>query len=90
MIILTWIRFNLNLIFKQIRNEINSNEALSHEETQEIIDNVNKIEEISKSDSSKKEKWSKLRGCLSWLGTKGVDLGVKILPVILTILKDSE
>jgi len=84
------IQIDFELMFAQLREEIANNELLSEEETSEILVKVNEIEEISKSSISRKEKWGKLRGCLNWLGTKGVDIGLKILPAILTILKDTK
>lgn len=80
---------NLSLVFEQLRQDIINDEHLSLEETEDILAKVNEIEEINNSDISKKEKWLKLRGLLQWLGTKGLDIGLKLLPVIVTILKQN-
>lgn len=83
------LQVDFELTFNQLREEIRNNSHLSQEETDEIINKIDEIEDIAESDITKKEKWAKLRGCLGWLGTKGLDIGLKLLPIILEILKNS-
>lgn len=85
-----YVNVDLDILFKQAREDIINNDGLTDEDTNEIINRINDIEEIAYSDVSRKEKWSKLRGCISWLGTKGVDIGLKLLPIIIAILKNTK
>ena len=84
------IQLNFELMFNQLREEILNNPYLPQEETDEIVEKIDEIEDIAESNISKKEKWTKLRGYLGWLGTKGLDIGLKLLPIILEVLKNSQ
>lgn len=81
---------DFNILFKQIREDVMSNESFTQEQTQEILGQLEDIEEVANSEVSKKEKWSKLKKIMQWLTTKGVDIAVKIIPVVLAIIKPQE
>jgi hypothetical protein len=81
------LKIDLDIQFKQLREDFKNNESITQEETEDIINKINEIEDISNTEISKKEKWVKLRGILNWMGTKGIDVGIKLLPIIQNILK---
>ena len=74
--------------FEQVRYEIRNNGSLAQPEIEEILSKVDEIEAIHKEEGTRGEKWEKLRGCLNWLGTKGVDIGIKLLPLIISSMQN--
>jgi hypothetical protein len=78
---------NVSLSFQQVKDDIKNNESIDSIQTSEILSKIEEIENIFKSNDSRKDKWSKLKGCLTWISTKGVDIAVKILPLIIESLK---
>lgn len=74
---------SLNTSIKQVKQEIESNGSLHQKEIEEILAKLKEIKEISEIPENKNRKWDKLKNCLEWLSTKGVDVAVKILPLII-------
>ena len=81
---------NLEVIFKQAKENIKKDESLSEEEIKEILEKIDEIEEVSKLDETRNKKWFKLRNLMNWLGTKGVNIAINILPLITEILKSND
>ena len=72
--------------FNEIRREFENNGSLHQKEIDEIITKITEIEEIFKGNENNNKKWAQLKDTLNWLSTKGVDIAVKILPLILKSL----
>ncbi len=72
----------VNVTFEQVREEIEDMAALSREQTDEILEKINELEEISKESSSKKAKWEKVRPIISFALDKGVDVAIAILSLV--------
>lgn len=75
----------LNMTFDQVREKINSNENLTTKETQDAIEKINLLEQISQSSESRKKKWDMAKSILIWLADKSVDVGIALLPLFLKI-----
>jgi len=73
----------VNVTFEQVRKEIEDMAALSREQTDEILERINELEEISKENSSKKAKWEKVRPIIAFALDKGVDVAIAILSLVM-------
>ena len=77
-------------IVTQIQNVINfieEHSGMSDQEKDEAKGIVNELESISKSEDTKVKKWEKIKPILKWLSGRGLDITLKIIPIILQILK---
>ena len=75
----------INITFEEVRSQVKEMSSLTDEQTQEVLEKINTIEEIVKSKDSKKTKWEKIKSILIWLADKSCDIGVALLPLILKI-----
>lgn len=74
----------------QARKEIENNGSLHQEEIEEILAKLNELEDIHDLPENKNKKWAKLKGLLNWVSTKGVDIGIKVLPLIIESMKGAQ
>ena len=56
--------------------------ALSREQTDEILERINELEEIAKENSSRKTKWEKVKPIIAFALDKGADVAVSILSLV--------
>lgn len=82
------IELEFNQLFSIVREEIENSSSLSYEDIQEALERLGKIEEVQQSTDNKNKKWFKLRETLSWMSTKGVDIGLKLMPLIIKSLEN--
>lgn len=75
----------INITFEQVRSQVEEMSSLTTEQTQEVLEKINEIEETVKSTDSKKTKWEKVKPILTWLADKSCDVGIALLPLILQI-----
>lgn len=80
---------DIKTLFKDIKREVENNGSLTEEEIEEIIEKINEIESISQEEISRPKKWGKLKSIINWMTTKGVDIGVKIYPLIMASLQSN-
>lgn len=78
--------FQIDISFDQVREDIKGNTYLTEEQIEQIISKIDELEQIDEEGKTKKEKWAKAKSILSWLGDKGVDIAVKIIPLILKMI----
>lgn len=76
---------NVNVTFEQVRSQIEDMSSLTNEETTEILQKVSEIEDVVKSNDTKKSKWEKTKPVLKWLADKSCDVGIALLPLMLKI-----
>lgn len=75
----------INLTFEQVRSQVEEMSSLTDEQTKEILEKIEEIEEAVKSTGNKKTKWEKVKPILKWLADKSCDVGIALLPLILKI-----
>lgn len=75
----------VNITFEEVRSQVEEMSSLTDEQTQEILEKINEIEETVKSTDSKKSKWEKVKPVLKWLADKSYDVGMTLLPLVLNI-----
>ena len=80
---------DITTLFEKTKREIENNGSLTEEEIEEIIDKINEIELISQEEISRPKKWGKFKSVINWMTTKGVDIGVKIYPLIMSSLQNN-
>ena len=56
--------------------------ALSREQTDEILEKMNALEEIAEESSSRKTKWEKVKPILEFALDKGVDVAITFMSLI--------
>lgn len=77
----------VNLTFEQLRQKTESITSVSDEEIDEIIEKINEIENICKSNERKTKKWEKVKIIIIWLMDKGVDVAIQLVPSIINNFK---
>lgn len=76
---------SVNITFQKARSEVKEKSSLTDEQTQEVLERIDEIEQVINTDTSKKTKWEKIKPILVWLADKSYDLGKIILPLLLKI-----
>lgn len=74
---------NVNISFEQVREKIEDMTALSREQTDEILEKINELEEISKEKSSRKTKWEQVKPIIAFALDKGADVAIAILSLVM-------
>lgn len=74
---------NVSVTFAQVRSQIEDMTALSREQTDEILEKINELEEISKEKSSRKTKWEKVKPIIAFTLDKGADVAIAILSLVM-------
>ena len=65
--------------------QLNVMANLTNDETDEILQKVSEIEDVVKSNDTKKNKWEKAKPVLKWLADKSCDVGIALLPLLMKI-----
>lgn len=73
---------NISISFEETRRKIEDMNALSQEQTDEIIAKIDELEAISKEPVSKKTKWEKVKPILAFVLDKGADVAIAIMTLI--------
>lgn len=73
----------VNISFEQVREQIEDMTALSREQTDEILEKINELEEISKENISRKTKWEKVKPIIAFALDKGADVAMAILSLVM-------
>lgn len=76
---------HVEVTFEQVRSQIEDMTSLTNDETKEILEKISEIEKAVNSKDSKKTKWEKVKPIIKWLADKSLDVGIKLLPLILKI-----
>ena len=76
---------SVNITFQKARSEVKEMSSLTDEQTQEVLERIDEIEQVINTDISKKTKWERIKPVLAWLADKSYDLGKIILPLLLKI-----
>lgn len=74
---------DINVTFNSVRENIEKMDNLTDNELNEIISKIDGIEEIIKSNETKRSKWNKLKPFLIWVADKGADVAISLLPLFL-------
>lgn len=74
---------NVSITFEEVRSKIEGMTALSQEQTDEILEKINELEEISKEKSSRKTKWEKVKPIIAFALDKGADVAIAILSLVM-------
>ena len=74
---------NVSITFEEVRSKIEDMTALSREQTDEILEKINELEEISKEKSSRKTKWEKVKPIIAFALDKGADVAIAILSLVM-------
>lgn len=77
----------VNLTFEQLRDRVENITSVNDEEIDEILDKINEIEEICKSNDRKTKKWEKIKKILAWIMDKGIDVAIQIIPTVINNMK---
>lgn len=76
---------NLTMSFEEAKAKIEDMTALSQTETDEIIERIDELEQISQEDISKKKKWEKVKPIIVFALDKGMDVAITILSLVLQL-----
>lgn len=76
-------KINISITFEQAKQQIEDMPGLTDKETEEIIERINELENISKESISKKKKWEKVKPILTFALDKSVDVAIAIMSLIL-------
>lgn len=73
---------SISVSFMETRQKIEGMNALSREQSGEILEKVDELEKIHKEASPRKTKWDKVKPIISFAMDKGVDVAIAILSLI--------
>ena len=73
-------------MFEDIKKSIQINEDLPKDKIKEVLDTINRIEEINNKNISIDEKWIELRQYMTYLSKQDLSVATKIIAIINTIL----
>ncbi len=76
---------NINITFPEAKEKIENMSALSEIEIEEILEKLNELEDIVNSTERKTKKWEKAKGIINWIATKGVDVAMTVIPLLMKI-----
>lgn len=74
---------NVSVSFEEARQIIEDMTSLSQDQTEEIINKINELEEISKENAPRKKKWEKVKPIIAFALDKGVDVAIAILSLVM-------
>ena len=74
---------NVSITFEDVREKIKDMTALSQAQTDEILEKINELEEISKEKTSRKTKWEKVKPIIAFALDKGADVAIAILSLVM-------
>ena len=75
----------INLTFNEAKEKIENMTSLKDSEIEEIHEKIDELEKIINSSERKTKKWDKAKGIINWLATKGVDVAMTIIPLLLKL-----
>ena len=76
---------NINIKFSEAKANVERMSALSDPEIEEILKKINELEDIVNSTDRKTKKWDKAKGIINWVATKGVDVALTVIPLLMKI-----
>lgn len=76
---------NINITFSEAKSNIERMSALSDPEIEEILQKINELENIVNSTKRKTKKWDKAKDIIHWIASKGVDVAMTIIPLLMKI-----
>ena len=76
---------NINITFSEAKANVENMSALSNAEIEEIVEKINELENIVNSTERKTKKWDKAKGIINWIATKGVDVAMTIIPLLMKL-----
>lgn len=79
------VNIDITTMFEQAKEDLDG--VLSDEAYSELLTKISELEEIQSNTKGRGKKWSKSKGIFDWITTQGVDVGVKLLPIILRMME---
>ena len=77
----------VNLTFEQLKDRVENITSVNNEEIDEILEKINEIEDLCKSNDRKTKKWEKIKKILVWIMDKGIDVAIQVIPTVINNLK---
>ena len=74
---------NISVSFEEARQKIEDMTALNQEQTNEVIEKINELEQISNENIPRKKKWEKVKPIIAFALDKGADIAIMILSLVL-------
>lgn len=76
-------QINIEVSFEETRQKIEDMTALSREQTDEILEKIDELENINKENISRKNKWEKVKPIIAFALDKGADAAIAILALVM-------
>lgn len=77
---------NIDFTIEEIRKKVEDNTFIGDEDKNILLEKLNQIEELQKSNKSKNEKWKIAKEILKFVIDKGADIAIMFLPQIIKAL----
>ena len=78
-------QISVNITFDDVRSQVENMTSITEEETQELLERIDELEDIINSKDKKKTKWQKVSPILKWLADKSFDVAMVVIPLILKL-----
>lgn len=75
----------ISITFENVIRDVDNMTNLTKSEVDEIKSKIEELEQIVNSKDHVRDKWDKAKGFLEWVSTKGFDIGMKTIPLLLKI-----
>jgi len=82
------VMIDINFHIETVRDEIENSPYIGECQRKEIFEKLAELDTISKSDDNNVKKWSKLKPFTTWMSTQGVDVAIKLLPIVLKLIEN--
>lgn len=76
---------SIAISFSEVKDQVENMTALKEEEVQEVLEKIDELETIVKSNERKTKKWERAKEIIKWIADKSVDVGIAMLPLIMKI-----
>lgn len=76
---------SIAISFSVVKEQVENMTALKEEEVQEVLEKIDELETIVKSNERKTKKWERAKEIIKWIADKSVDVGIAMLPLIMKI-----
>lgn len=77
----------IEMTIEEIRESIDENTFIGDKEKEELLQKLNEIEKLKKSNESRTKKWNIAKGILSFIIDKGADIAIMYIPHIINAIK---
>ena len=84
------VNITIEVMFENVRKDIEDNldGVMKDGDYQDLLSKISELEDIQKTEPKRGKKWTKTKGIFDWLTGQGVDVFVKVAPLIMKMMEN--